>query len=101
MGVDNTNKRGGGYHWNICTITRCVPLPLPYWGLLEPDSCGNAWFPTPSGAGRQFGAHSLDHDSRLINIALASGTATQVRFATRSRCATTKMGARPSPELII
>jgi outer membrane protein assembly factor BamB len=59
---------------------RYVPLPLPYWGLLEPvlDSGGNAWFPTPSGAGGQFDAHSLDHDSRLIRIALDSGTATQV-----------------------
>ncbi len=68
----------GAELWNPAS-QRYVPLPLPYWGLLEPviDGSGNAWFPVPSGAGGQFGAHSLDHDSRLIRIALDSGTATQ------------------------
>ncbi|MEO7911062.1 MAG: PQQ-binding-like beta-propeller repeat protein [Roseiflexaceae bacterium] len=69
----------GTERWNPSN-QRYLPLPLPYWGLLEPvlDSNNNAWFPTPSGAGGQFGAHTLDHDSRLIRIALTDGTATQV-----------------------
>jgi hypothetical protein len=70
----------GGELWDPAN-QRYVPLPLPYWGLLEPvlDNNGNAWFPTPSGASsNDFGAYSLDHDSRLISIALGSGTATQV-----------------------
>ncbi len=68
----------GAERWNQAG-QRYVPLPLPYWGLLEPvlDGSGNAWFPTPSGADGQFGAHSLDHDSRLISIALNNGIATQ------------------------
>lgn len=60
---------------------RYVPLSIPYWGLLAPvlDSAGNAWFPTPGGAkGEGFGDYDLDHDSRLIRVALATGVMTQV-----------------------
>jgi outer membrane protein assembly factor BamB len=69
---------------------RYVPLPIPYWGMLAPvlDGDGNAWFPTSGGGqGQNIGAHSLDHDSRLMRIALDSGSITQaaVREAFRMR----------------
>ncbi|HEX9373309.1 MAG TPA: PQQ-binding-like beta-propeller repeat protein, partial [Roseiflexaceae bacterium] len=70
----------GAERWNSAT-RRYVPLALPYWGLMEPvlDGSGNAWFPTPGGAqGNGFGAYSLDHDSRLVRVALDTGLATQV-----------------------
>lgn len=63
------------------TAQRYVPLPIPYWGLVEPvlDGSGNAWFPSPGGAeGDGFGPYYLDHDSRLIRVNLNSGIATQV-----------------------
>jgi hypothetical protein len=66
--------------WNSAAA-RYVPLPLPYWGLLEPvlDDEGNAWFAIPGGAtGSDFGDFSLDHDSRLMRVALDDGAATQV-----------------------
>jgi hypothetical protein len=69
----------GAELWESAT-RRYVPLPIPYWGLLAPvlDDRGNAWFPTPGGAsGDGFGAYALDHDSRLVRVALDSGVATQ------------------------
>jgi hypothetical protein len=66
--------------WNPAA-TRYVPLPLPYWGLLEPalDGDGNAWFVVPGGAtGNGFGDYALDHDSRLVRVALDTGVTIQV-----------------------
>jgi outer membrane protein assembly factor BamB len=70
----------GAELWNS-TAARYVPLPLPYWGLLEPvlDDGGNAWFAISGGAtGSDFGDFSLDHDSRLVRVELDDGVATQV-----------------------
>lgn len=52
-----------------------TPLPIPYWGLIEPlvDPDGNAWLPASGGGGD----HALNHDDRLWKIDLATGQYTQ------------------------
>jgi outer membrane protein assembly factor BamB len=67
------------------------PLPIPYWGLLQPviGPDGSAWFPAPSGA-KGFD-YNLDHDNRLFKVNLTTGKTTaaaggpgQPEFQTRS-----------------
>ncbi len=71
------NAQNGGDLWDAGS-RRYSPLPIPYWGLLEPVLApdGTAWFPAPSGAtGRAF---ELDHDDRLFKVDLNSGETTMV-----------------------
>ncbi len=63
---------------------RYVPMPIPYWGLLEPILApdGSAWFPAPAGTeGRAF---ELDRDNRLFRTDLATGLTTQVAGGTQA-----------------
>lgn len=74
------NAGTGNELWDTAT-ERFVPLPLPYWGMLAPvlDKSGNAWMPVPGGGeGQNIGAEALNHDMRLVSVALDSGVATQV-----------------------
>lgn len=74
------NTANGNELWDAAT-ERFVPLPLPYWGMLAPvlDNSGNAWMPVSGGGqGANIGAESLNHDTRLVRVALDSGIATQV-----------------------
>lgn len=50
---------------------RYTPLPIPYWGLLNPlvDPQGYAWLPASGGGGD----HALDHDDRLWKVDLSTG----------------------------
>jgi len=70
------NTTTGADLWNP-TTQRYVPLPLPYWGLLEPvlHPDGSAWFPAPAGTdGHDF---ILNHDSRLFRVNLSTGETIQ------------------------
>lgn len=59
-------------------LTRYAPLYIPYWGLISPavKPDGLAYFPA-SGSG---GDHALDHDMRLWEIDLNTGTYEQVAW---------------------
>jgi outer membrane protein assembly factor BamB len=84
------NAESGADLWNPASRSY-VPLPIPYWGLLQPviGPDGSAWFPAPSGA-KGFD-YNLDHDNRLFKVNLATGKTTaaaggpgQPEFQTRS-----------------
>jgi uncharacterized repeat protein (TIGR01451 family) len=71
------NASSGADLWNKTSKTY-VPLPIPYWGVINPiiGPDGYAYFPAPSGAaGFDF---SLDHDNRLFKVNLSTGVATQI-----------------------
>lgn len=74
------NATNGNELWDQAG-ERYVPLPIPYWGMLAPvlDKSGNAWIPVPGGGkGDNISSGSLNHDTRLVRVALDSGVATQV-----------------------
>jgi uncharacterized repeat protein (TIGR01451 family) len=60
------------------TALRYVPMPIPYWGLLQPILApdGSAWFPAP--AGTEGYTYELGHDNRLFRVDLTTGETTQV-----------------------
>lgn len=70
------NAASGADLWNP-SGRLFVPMPIPYWGLLEPilAADGTAWFPSP--AGTQGHETGLEHDNRLIQTNLATGVSTQ------------------------
>ncbi len=84
------NAQNGSDLWDPGS-QRYSPLPIPYWGLLQPVLApdGTAWFPAPSGAAGH--SYELDHDDRLFKIDLTTGVTTMVaggpnlpEFQTRS-----------------
>lgn len=84
------NGQSGADLWDPGS-QRYSPLPIPYWGLLQPVLApdGTAWFPAPSGAAGH--SYELDHDDRLFKIDLTTGVTTMIaggpglpEFQTRS-----------------
>lgn len=70
------NAANGADLWNPAALL-FVPMPIPYWGLLEPILApdGTAWFPAPAGSADN--DHVLDHDNRLFSINLSTGVTTE------------------------
>ncbi len=70
------NTTNGADLWDK-TNKKYVPLPIPYWGLIEPvlHPDGSAWF--PAAAGTVDHNYGLDHDDRLLRIDLTTGLTTQ------------------------
>jgi hypothetical protein len=70
------DSNSGADKWDS-TNRRFVPMPLPYWGLINPilGPDGEAWFPSPAGtAGHR---DDLDHDNRLLKTNLSTGVTVQ------------------------
>lgn len=52
---------------------RYVPMPIPYWTLIEPvlNPDGSAWFPAPAGTAEH--DFVLNHDNHLFRVNLSNG----------------------------
>ena len=66
----------GADKWNPSQKNQYTPLPIPYWGLLNPivDPQGYTWLPASGGGGD----HALDHDTRLWRMDLSTGVYDEV-----------------------